>query len=65
MGLNAPEPAPAATSLKPLQAAGARPPRLLMPGASDADHDASALNNAVAALKDALGRVATALAPAN
>ena len=50
------------TEVKPLQAAGARPPRLLVPSG---DLDTSEVSKAIETIKDELSRVGSALAPAN
>ena len=62
MGLKNPEPTALTTELKPLQAVGARPPRLLVPSA---DLDTSGVSKAIDTIKDELSRIGTALAPAN
>ncbi len=62
MGLNNPDPTAATTPPKPLQAVGARPPRLLVPSS---DLDISGVTKAIETIKDELSRVGSALAPAN
>jgi uncharacterized membrane protein required for colicin V production len=63
MGLRNPETSAAATDAKPLQAASARAPRLLVP--SSGDRDAAAVSKAVETIQDELSRVGSALAPDN